>query len=130
MDTSHDRVALTAEERRIVAVLEKASGHHRRLFRLSTGIAARAAGLRSRRMGGSGAVLLLVAGASLMVATFTRWPAVAVVGVGMQAGALWWGLTRLARRVGAWTSAKKARAGSDQRSTRPDDDRRRRRRQG
>ena len=116
MDTSHDRVTLTAEEQRIVAVLEEAAGHRR--FRISTGIAARAAGLLSRRMRDAGAILLLVAGMSLTVATFTRWPAVAVVGVAMQACALWWGLTRLAPRVNAWASAKQQ-AGTDHRSTRP-----------
>jgi hypothetical protein len=91
MDTSHDKVTLTGEERHILAALEEAAGRHGLHHRLSLTLAARATGLRSSRLRHEGTVLLFVAGVALMVATFTRWPAVAVLDVAMQACALWWG---------------------------------------
>jgi hypothetical protein len=118
MDTSHDRVALTAEEHRILAVLDDASGHNRRLLRVVMVLAARTAGLRSQRIRGAGAVLLFLGGAAIMVATFTRWLPVAAVGVVMQACALWWAITRLAPRVDARIS-KRTQARSDTGPSRP-----------
>jgi hypothetical protein len=119
MDTSHDRVALTVEERRILAVLDEAAGHNGRRLRVLMALAARTAGLRSQKFRDGGAVLLFLGGAAIMVGTFTRWPLVAVIGVVMQASALWWALTRLAPRVDAWISTKRTQASSDIGPNRP-----------
>lgn len=119
MDTSHDRVALTAEEHRILAVLDDASGHTSRRLRVLMAITARTAGLRSQRLRDAAAVLLFLGGAAIMVATFTRWLPVAAVGVVLQAGALWWALTRVAPGVHARISAKRTPASTDTGSSRP-----------
>jgi hypothetical protein len=117
MATSHDKVILTADERRVLAALEEAAGHNDLRRRLSLTVAARAARLRSPRSSASRSVLLFVAGVALMVATFTRWPAVAVVGVAAQATALWWGLTLLAPRMGAWVAPNTGRSATDHDTT-------------
>jgi hypothetical protein len=119
MDTSHDRVVLTSEEHRILAILDDSSGHNGRRFRVLMALTARTAGLRSRRIRDAGAVLLFLGGAAIMVGTFTRWLPVAAVGVVMQGCALWWALTRLAPRVDAWISAKKIQASCDTGPSRP-----------
>lgn len=119
MDTSHDKVILTTEERRILAVLEEGTGRRDLHRRLSLTAATCAARLRSSRRRPAGTVLLFVAGVALMVATFTRWPAVAVIGVVVQAGALWSGLTLLAPHIGAWTSLRTGRSVSEHRTTPP-----------
>jgi hypothetical protein len=98
---SHDRVVLTAAERRVLEVLEGQADHGSLRFRLSV---ARLAHGGSGRWGDAGTVFLFLVGAVLMVATFTRWPAIAVVGVAVQGLALWMGIARLAPLVGAWAS--------------------------
>jgi hypothetical protein len=119
MDTSRDKVILTTEERRILAVLEKATGHQALRRRLSMTVAKRSLRLRSPRRRLAGTVLLFITGAALMVATFTQWPAVAVIGAAVQACALWRGLTLLAPHIGYWISLKTARSVSDHRPTPP-----------
>ncbi len=118
MGTSHDRVALTAEEQRILIVLDEEAGHNHRRLRLLMAVAARTAGLRSQRIQDAAATLVFLAGTAIMVGTFTRWLPVAVVGVVMQACALWWMVTRLAPQVNVWASAKKPGARSDTGETR------------
>jgi hypothetical protein len=113
MDTSHDRVTLTAEEQRILAVLDEASGRSGRRLRFSMGLAARAAGLRSRKTRDAGAALLFLVGAALMVGTFTRWLPAAVAGVAMQTCALWLALTRLSPAVNTWITARTTESRSD-----------------
>jgi hypothetical protein len=113
MDTFHDRVALTVEEQRVLAALERAADRHGRRLRLSMALAARTVGARSRRTRDIQAALLFLTGATVMVATFTRWPPVAVAGVVMQAVALWWAISRLGRQIDARASARAAQAPSE-----------------
>jgi hypothetical protein len=113
MDTSHDKVILTTDERRILAALEQAASHRALHRRLLLTAAACTSHLQSSRMRHAATVLLFVAGATLMVATFTRWPAVALIGVAMQAGAVRWALTLLAPHITTWVSDRARRSMSD-----------------
>jgi hypothetical protein len=65
-------------------------------------------GVRQRRRGIPGTnvryaptVLLYVSGTVLTIATFTRWPLVAIIGLIIQAVAAWSGLRRWGPRLGA-----------------------------
>ena len=100
---------MTSEERRVLADLEDRTRQvDPQLARsLRGGTPRLRARLRSRRVGGVAAALVLSVGIAMMLATFTRWPIVAVVGVVLQVVALKLVLARWAPWVGAtfrrWT---------------------------
>jgi hypothetical protein len=84
MNTPDDRVALTVEERRALAALEDRTGRDDPKFNASLGSSRLFARLHSRRVRDVAAGLSFAAGVALMLTTFVRWPAIAVIGIGVQ----------------------------------------------
>jgi VIT1/CCC1 family predicted Fe2+/Mn2+ transporter len=108
MGKSNDGVALTAEEQRLLAGLEDRAGRDAPRLHTALTVGSRTARLRSGRAGDIAVIVLLLAGAALMIATFAIWPLVGVVGVVIQAIALWllasrWGPLVVAR-VQQWST--------------------------
>jgi hypothetical protein len=108
MSKSNDGVALTLEEQRSLAGLEDRADRNDPKLHTALKAGSRTARFRFRRAGDLAAVLLLVAGAALMVATFATWPLVGALGVAVQAVALWlvasrWG-PLVAARVQRWST--------------------------
>jgi hypothetical protein len=122
MGTSNDGVALSLEERRLLAGLENRTGRDDPKFHTALTARSRTARLRSRRARDLAAVLLLLSGVALMIATFAVWPLVGALGVVIQAIALWlvvsrWGAVVVAR-VQRWYSAHRQVADPGSRSAR------------
>jgi len=94
MDAPQDPLALSIEERRLLAALEQQTAHDDPKLHasLTTGRPATLAG--SQRLRATAEVLCFVAGIALMMATFVQWPAIAVIGLVLQMFGLWALLTR------------------------------------
>jgi len=106
MSRSNDGVALTLEEQRSLAGLEQRADRDDPRLHTALGAGSRTARFRSRRAGAIAPVLLLLAGAALMLATLAVWPLVGALGVVIQAIALWLAALRwgplVATRVQQW----------------------------
>ncbi len=100
MDASRDRITLTSEELRILADLERRAIHVDPKLHSSLTAGSRMDWLHSRRFRDIASVLLFPVGIAIMLATFTRWPVVAAIGIMLQAIALRNVLVRWAPRVG------------------------------
>ncbi|MDQ6615730.1 MAG: DUF3040 domain-containing protein [Actinomycetota bacterium] len=109
MDRSKDRVTLTIEERRSLAALEDRADRDDPKLKVALTLGLDGARVHLRRVHDPEAVLCFVVGVVVMVATFVRWPAGAVVGLVLQMLGLWVLITRwgpvaaegIRRRIGA-----------------------------
>jgi VIT1/CCC1 family predicted Fe2+/Mn2+ transporter len=80
--------ALSLEEQRLLAGLEDRTGRDDPKFQTALTAGSRRTRLHSRRARDMAAVLLLLVGAALMIATFAIWPLVGAVAIVIQAIAL------------------------------------------
>lgn len=101
MGVTHNKIRLTNQERRALAVLEDRaiiddSGLDRAL-RAGLG----AGPLRWSRAQDLATALMFLLGAGVMLATFTRWPVAALSGLVVQVAAVWAGLARIGELVGS-----------------------------
>jgi hypothetical protein len=99
MGISNDGAALTSDEQRLLARLEDRAGRDNPRLHTALTVGSRRVRLRSRRAGDVAAVLLLLAGTALMISTFAIWPLGGVLGVVIQAVALWLVVSRWGRPV-------------------------------